>query len=155
MAYFLVTGTGGTLRIILYIVWALFVVAAAFAMVHAIRKTRRQEQLMASWPKVQATVTGSVAGWTSGGGGSSRSRRFFPTYQFTDPRGTLFMGKSEISTAAVPAPGSLIEVAYNPGDPNESLQVSSAPRTTLGCLVPFFAVFAVALFWFISVFPLG
>lgn len=151
----MVTGTGGTLRIILYIVWALFVVAAAFAMVHAIRKTRRQEQLMASWPKVQATVTGSVAGWTSGGGGSSRSRRFFPTYQFTDPRGTLFMGKSEISTAAVPAPGSLIEVAYNPGDPNESLQVSSAPRTTLGCLVPFFAVFAVALFWFISVFPLG
>ncbi|ACL38340.1 conserved hypothetical protein [Pseudarthrobacter chlorophenolicus A6] len=143
------------MRIILYIVWALFVVAAAFAMVHAIRKTRRQEQLMASWPKVQATVTGSVAGWTSGGGGSSRSRRFFPTYQFTDPRGTLFMGKSEISTAAVPAPGSLIEVAYNPGDPNESLQVSSAPRTTLGCLVPFFAVFAVALFWFISVFPLG
>ena len=149
------TGTGGTLRIILYIVWALFVVAAAFAMVHAIRKTRRQEQLMASWPKVQATVTGSVAGWTSGGGGSSRSRRFFPTYQFTDPRGTLFMGKSEISTAAAPAAGSLIEVTYNPADPNESLQVSSAPRTTLGCLVPFFAVFAVALFWFISVFPLG
>lgn len=149
------TGTGGTLRIILYIVWALFVVAAAFAMVHAIRKTRRQEQLMASWPKVQATVTGSVAGWTSGGGGSSRSRRFFPTYQFTDPRGTLFMGKSEISTAAAPAAGSLIEVAYNPADPNESLQVSSASRTTLGCLVPFFAVFAVALFWFISVFPLG
>lgn len=110
---------------------------------------------MASWPKVQATVTGSVAGWTSGGGGSSRSRRFFPTYQFTDPRGTLFMGKSEISTAAAPAAGSLIEVAYNPADPNESLQVSSAPRTTLGCLVPFFAVFAVALFWFISVFPLG
>lgn len=155
MAYFLVTGTGGTLRIILYIVWALFVVAAAFAMVHAIRKTRRQEQLMASWPKVQATVTGSVAGWTNGGGGSSRSRRFFPTYQFTDPRGTLFMGKSEISTAAAPAPGALIEVAYNPADPNESLQVSSAPRTTLGCLVPFFAVFAIALFWFISVFPLG
>ncbi|MGK3647370.1 DUF3592 domain-containing protein [Pseudarthrobacter enclensis] len=142
------------MRIILYIVWALFVAAAVFAMIHALRRTRRQEQLMASWPKVQATVTGSVAGWTSGGGGSSRSRRFFPTYQFTDPHGTLFMGKSEISTAAAPAPGSLIEVAYNPGNPNESLQVSSAPRTTLGCLIPFFAVFALALLWFISVFPL-
>jgi hypothetical protein len=48
----------------------------------------------------------------------------------------------------------LIEVAYNPANPNESLQVSSAPRTTLGCLIPFFAVFALALLWFISVFPL-
>lgn len=154
MAYFLVTGTGGCMRIILYVVWALFVAAAAFAMVHTARKTRRQEQLMAGWPKAQATVTGSVPGWTSGGGGSSRSRRFFPTYQFSDSAGTLYTGKSEISRAAEPVPGSLIEVAYNPDNPNESLQVSPVPRTTLGCLVPFFAVFALALFWFISIFPL-
>lgn len=143
------------MRIVLYIVWALFVTAAVFALIHAIRKTRRQEQLMADWPKAQAAVTGSVAGWTSGGGGSSRSRRFFPTYQFTDSHGTLFMGKSEVSLAAEPVPGSLIEVAYNPANPNESFQVSSAPRTTMGCLIPFFAVFAIALFWFISIFPLG
>ncbi|WP_258804502.1 DUF3592 domain-containing protein [Pseudarthrobacter sp. NS4] len=143
------------MRIVLYIVWALFVAAAVFALIHAMRKTRRQEQLMADWPKAQAAVTGSVAGWTSGGGGSSRSRRFFPTYQFTDSQGTLFMGKSEISLAAEPVPGSLIEVAYNPANPNESLQVSSTPRTGMGCLIPFFAVFAVALFWFISIFPLG
>lgn len=52
-------------------------------------------------------------------------------------------------------PGSLIEVAYNPANPNESLQVSSAPPTAVGCLIPFFGVFAVALFWFISIFPLG
>jgi hypothetical protein len=108
---------------------------------------------MTGWPKAQATVTGSVAGWTSGGGGSSRSRRFFPTYQFTDARGTLFMGTSEISVAAPPSPGSLLEVAYNPADPNESLQVSPAPRTTLGGLILFFAVFAIALFWFIGIFP--
>ncbi|RDV11556.1 DUF3592 domain-containing protein [Arthrobacter sp. RT-1] len=143
------------MKIILYIVWALFVAAAVFALIHAARKTRRHEQLMTGWPKAQATVTGSVAGWTSGGGGSSRNRRFFPTYQFTDTRGTLFMGRSEISLAAQPVPGSLIEVAYNPADPNESLQVSSAPRTTLGCLIPFFAVFAIALFWFIGIFPVG
>lgn len=143
------------MRIILYIVWALFVAAAAFALVHAGRKTRSQEQLMAGWPKVQATVTGSAAGWTSGVGDSSRNRRFYPTYQFTEPHGTLFMGKSEISLAAQPMPGSLIEVAYNPANPNESLQVSSAPPTAVGCLIPSFGVFAVALFWFISIFPLG
>jgi hypothetical protein len=52
-------------------------------------------------------------------------------------------------------PGSQVEVAYNPADPTESFQVSSETRTALGCLIPFFAVFAVALFWFIGVFPLG
>ena len=143
------------MRIILYIIWALFVVAALLALVRALRKTRRRDQLTAAWPKVQATVTGSIAGWTNGGGGSSRSRRFFPTYQFADPHGTLFLGESEVSFARKPVPGSLIEVAYNPANPNESLQVSSAPRTAMGCLIPFFAVFAIALFWFIGVFPLA
>lgn len=47
-----------------------------------------------------------------------------------------------------------MEVAYNPGDPAESLQVSPGTRTTLGCLIPFFAVFVAVLFWFIGVFPL-
>jgi hypothetical protein len=110
---------------------------------------------MAAWPKVQATVTGSTTGWTSGVGGSNRNLRHYPTYQFTDPQGTLFMGKSEISGVEQPVPGSLIEVAYNPQNPNESLQVSSEPRTAVGCLIAFFAVFALALFWFIGIFPMG
>ncbi|MDQ0692872.1 DUF3592 domain-containing protein [Arthrobacter sp. W4I7] len=143
------------MRTILYIVWALFVVAAALACVHAVRKTRHREQQIAGRPRAQATVTGSIAGWTNGGGGSSRSRRFFPMYQFTDPHGTLSAGESDVSSAGKPVPGSLIEVAYNPGNPNESMQVSSGPRTAMGCLIPFFAVFALALFWFIGVFPLG
>jgi hypothetical protein len=143
------------LRIILYIVWALFVVAAVLALVHSVRKTKLREQQTAAWPKVQATVTGSIAGWTNGGGGSSRGRRYFPTYQFADPRGVLFAGESEVSFANKPVPGSLIEVAYNPSNPNESLQVSAAPRAAMGCLIPFFAVFAMALFWFIGIFPLG
>ncbi|WP_461188784.1 DUF3592 domain-containing protein [Arthrobacter sp. Z4-13] len=142
------------MRIILYIIWALFVAAAVFALIHATGKTKRREQLTAAWPRVQATVTGSISGWTNGGGGSSRSRRFFPTYQFADPHGTLFAGESEVSFASRPVPGSLIEVAYNPANPHESLQVSSAPKTAMGCLTPFFAVFAAALFWFIGVFPL-
>jgi hypothetical protein len=143
------------MRIILYIVWAVFVAAAAVAIFRAVRTTRRREQVTAGWPKAHATVTGSIAGWTNGGGGSSRSRRFFPTYQFADPHGTLHAAESDISFAARPVPGSLIEVAYNPANPNESLQVSSAPRTAMGCLIPFFAVFALALFWFIGIFPLG
>jgi hypothetical protein len=142
-------------RIILYIIWALFVAAAVFALIHAVRKTRRREQQVEAWPKVRATVTGSITGWTNGGGGSSRNRRFFPTYQFTDPHGTLFVGESDVSFAEKPAPGSLLEVAYNPADPNESLQVSSGGRMAMGCLVPFFAAFALALFWFIGIFPLG
>jgi len=155
MAYFLVTGTGGTMKTILYIVWALFVAAAIFSLVYAARRTKRQSQQMAAWPKAQATVTGSATRWIGGTGGSSRNLRYYPTYQFTDPRGTLFMGKSEISTVEQPAPGSLIEVAYNPVNPNESLQVSSEPRTVMGCLIAFFAVFAVVSFWFIGIFPLG
>ena len=141
------------MKMILYVVWALFVTAAVLAVVHAARTTKRDEQQVASWPKVQATVTGSVAGWTNGGGGSSRSRRFFPKYQFTGPQGTLFAGESEMSFASQPVPGTPIQVAYNPADASESRQVSSAPRTTLGCLVPFFAVFALASLWFISILP--
>ena len=143
------------MKTILYIVWALFVAGAVFSLLVAARRTKRQQQNMASWPKAQATVTGSATGWTSGVGNSSRNLRHFPTYQFTDPRGTLFMGKSEISRTEPPVPGSLIEVAYNPSDPNESLQVSSEPRTAMGCLIGFFAVFAVASFWFIGIFPTG
>ncbi len=142
------------MRMIIYSVWALFMVAAVFAIIRTVRTTRRQSEQMASWPKARATVTGSVAGWTNGGGGSSRSRRYFPTYQFTDPHGTLFVGKSEVSRAAAAAPGSPLEVAYNPANPNESLQVSAASKVALGCLIPFFAVFGVALFLFISFFPL-
>ena len=143
------------MKIILYIVWALFVAAVILSLVRAVRRTRRQERMMAAWPKVQATVTGSITGWTSGVGGSNRNLRHYPTYQFTDPQGTLFMGKSEISGVEQPVPGSLIEVAYNPQNPNESLQVSSEPRTAVGCLIAFFAVFALALFWFIGIFPMG
>lgn len=143
------------MKTILYIVWVLFVAGAVSSLLYAGRRTKRQEQLMASWPKVQATVTGSATGWTSGVGGSSRNLRYFPTYQFTDPQGTLFMGKSEVSGVQQPVPGSLIEVAYNPVNPNESLQVSSEPRRGMGCLIAFFAVFAVASFWFIGIFPTG
>jgi hypothetical protein len=143
------------MKIILYIVWALFVAAVILSLVRAVRRTRRQERMMAAWPKVQATVTGSTTGWTSGVGGSNRNLRHYPTYQFTDPQGTLFMGQSEISGVEQPVPGSLIEVAYNPQNPNESLQVSSEPRTAVGCLIAFFAVFALALFWFIGIFPMG
>ena len=143
------------MKIALYIIWALFVAGVIFSIVRVSRKTKRREQLTATWPRAQAVVTGSVAGWTNGGGGGSRSRRFYPTYQFADPRGTLFAGESEVSYASQPDPGSWVEVMYNPINPNQSFQVSSQDRTVIGCLIPFFAVFAVASFWFIGIFPLG
>lgn len=138
----------------LYVVWALFVAGAIYSVIHAARKTRRHEQLTAGWPRVQATVTGSRAGWSGGTGNMTRNRRFWPTYRFTDPHGTLFVGESEVSSAEKPLPGSPINIAYNPANPNESFQPSSETRAALGCLIPFFAVFAAALFWFIGVFPL-
>ena len=143
------------MKIVLYIIWALFVAGVALALVQSVRKTRRHEKLLAGWPKVQATVTGSVAGWTNGGGGSTRSRRFYPTYQFADPNGTLFAGESEVSLANQPAPGTLVEVAYNPANPNQSFQVAAESKMVLGCLVPFFAVFALVSFWFVGIFPVG
>lgn len=146
---------GDLLKIVLYVIWALFVAGAAYSLIHAVRKNRRHEQRTADWPRVQATVTGSRAGWSGGTGNMTRNRRFFPMYQFTDPHGTLFAGESEVSFAEQPVPGAPVEVAFNPANPSESFHVSSQTRTALGCLIPFFGVFAVALFWFIGVFPLG
>jgi hypothetical protein len=146
---------GDLLKIVLYVIWALFVLGAAYSLAYTVRKNRRHEQRTAGWPRVQATVTGSRTGWTSGIGNMTRNLRFFPTYRFRDPHGMPFIGESEVSSVERPVPGSQVEVAYNPADPTESFQVSSETRTALGCLIPFFAVFAVALFWFIGVFPLG
>jgi hypothetical protein len=146
---------GDLLKIVLYVIWALFVAATVYALTHSARKNRRYEQRTACWPRVQATVTGSRTGWTSGIGNMTPNLRFFPTYQFSDPHGRPFTGKSEVSFVEQPVPGSLVEVAYNPANPSESFQLSSETRGALGCLVPFFAVFAVALFWFIGVFPLA
>lgn len=143
------------MRIVLYVIWALFVAGAGFALVQSLRKARRQEKLIAAWPKVQAAVTGNVAGWSHGGGGSSRSRRFHPTYQFTAPDGTLYAGESEVSYANPQAPGSLLEVAYNPLNPNQSFQVASESKMMLGCLVPVLALFALLAFWVAGNFPLG
>lgn len=136
----------------LYIIWTLFVAGAAAACFQAVRKTRAQEQLIASWPKAQATVTGSRQGWTKLG---NRNVRFWPAYQFLDPRGVLFAGESEVSYVNPPAPGSLLEVAYNPANPNESFQVDAPSRLVIGCLIPVFVFFALAAFWFIGIFPLG
>ena len=143
------------MRIVLYVIWALFVAGVIYSVIHAVRKARRHEQQTAGWPRVQATVTGSRAGWSGGTGNMTRNRRFWPAYQFTDPHGTLFLGESEISFAEQPVPGSPVEVAYNPANPHESFHVSSQAKSALGCLIPFFAALAAALFWFISVFPLG
>jgi hypothetical protein len=143
------------LKIVLYIIWALFVASVIWAFIRTLRKTRRQERLIAIWPKVQATVTGSRQGWTSGGGNATRSVRFWPAYQFLDPRGILYVGESEVSCANRPVPGSSLEVAYNPADPNQSFQVDAPSKMVIGCLIPTFAFFALASFWFIGIFPLG
>ncbi len=143
------------MRLVLYIIWALFVAGVIFALIRSLRKTKRQEKLIASWPKVRATVTGNVAGWTHGGGGSTRSRRFYPTYQFPDPNGTLYAGESEVSYTNQQASGSLLEVAYNPANPNQSFQVASESKMVIGCLMPVFAFFALLLFWVAGNFPLG
>jgi hypothetical protein len=143
------------MRIVLYVIWALFVTGVVFSLVRALRKTRRQEKLLASWPKVQATVTGNVAGWTHGGGGATRNRRFYPTYQFADPHGTLYAGESEVSYRNQQAPGSPLEVAYNPVNPNQSFQVASESKLVIGCLMPVFAFFALLLFWVAGNFPVG
>jgi hypothetical protein len=142
-------------KIALYFIWALFVAGVVFSLIHVWRKTTRREQLTASWPRVQAFVTGSVAGWTNGGGGGNRSRCFYPTYQFADYRGTLFAGESEVSCANQPAPGTPVEVMYNPINPNQSFQVSSQDRTVIGCLIPCFAAIAAGSFLFISVLPVS
>jgi hypothetical protein len=143
------------LKVVLYIIWAVLVAAAVAACIYALRKAKRREKLIASWPKVRATVTGSRAGWTSGAGNTTRNRRYWPRYQFATTQGVIFTGESEVSFAEQPDSGSPLEVAYNPDDPRQSFQPAAPSRQVLGCLVPFVAVFAAASFWFIGVFPTG
>ncbi|WP_104174684.1 DUF3592 domain-containing protein [Arthrobacter sp. Y81] len=138
-----------------YLIWALFVGGATYSFVRVVRKARRHERLTAGWPRVRAIVTGSVAGWSNGAGGTSNRRRYFPTYQFADSHGTLFAGESEVSSAGQPVPGTFVEVTYNPLNPNQSFQVSSQNRIAIGCLMAFFAVFAVVSFVFITLFGRG
>lgn len=128
----------------MYAFWAVFVGVAIFSTVHTVRKSKRHERLIAGWPRVHATVTGLVAG---------PRRRSYPTYQFADPNGTLFAGESDVPFAT--PPGSLVEVAYNPLNPNQSFQVSSGSKVLLGCAVPFFAAITVGMFLFIGAFPEG
>ena len=142
------------MRAVLYAVWALFVLGAAFSLTHVVRGHRRHEQRTADWPRVDAVVTGARAGWTSGVGNTTRRRRYWPTYQFTDSAGILFTGESQVSDVQERAPGELLQVAYDPRNPAESFVVSSQERATLGCLVPFFIVFSAVSLWFVAHFPL-
>ena len=132
------------MKIVMYAFWALFVGIGIFSCVHTLRKTQRHERLIAGWPRVQATVTGLVAG---------PRRRAYPTYQFRDPNGTLFAGESDVPFATLP--GSPVEVAYNPLNPNQSFQVSSGSKVLLGCAIPFLASIALGMLFFISAFPEG
>jgi hypothetical protein len=138
------------LKIVLYIIFALFVVGAVVALTQTLRKAKRQERLIASWPKVQATVTGSRQGWTNGGGNTNRNVRFWPRYQFIDPRGVLYVGESEVSYANRPTPGEILEVAYDPADPNRSFQVDAPSKLMIGCLIPVFAFIGLVMFWAIG-----
>lgn len=137
----------------MYVAWAIFVVVAALSMVRMVHGVRQRERLTADWPRTRATVTGHVAGWSSGAVGAHRRRRYFPAYQFADPEGTLFMGQSEIPGAEVPMLGSTIVVVYNPANPNQSFHQSPQTRQTLGCAIPVMVALAVAFYFFIGIFP--
>ena len=142
------------MKTVMYVVWALFVLGVAWSIFQMGRKARRHRRRIAHWPRLQATVTGSRTGWTSGTGNSTQSIRHFPIYRFTDPAGAVFVGESEASLRNRPAPGSPLEVAYDPADPHTSFQVSSQDRLAVGCLTVFFAGFALVSHWAIGAFPL-
>ena len=142
------------MKTVMYVVWALFVLGVAWSIFQMGRKARRHRRRIAHWPRLQATVTGSRTGWTSGTGNSTQSIRHFPIYRFTDPAGAVFVGESEVSLRNRPAPGSPLEVVYDPANPSISFQVSSQDRLAVGCLTVFFAGFALVSHWAIGAFPL-
>lgn len=131
LVLFTVCDMGIAVKIVLYIIWVLFAAGAAAASIHSLRKTQAQERLIDSWPKAQATVTGSRQGWTSGAGNASRNQRYWPRYEFTGPQGVLYLGESEVSRVERPVPGSVLEVAYNPENPAESFEVAHPSKVVL------------------------
>ncbi|HSN38279.1 MAG TPA: DUF3592 domain-containing protein [Arthrobacter sp.] len=132
------------------IISVLFGVGAIVALTQAIRKAKRQERLIASWSKVQATVTGSRQGWTNGGANTNRNVRFWPQYQFIDPLGALYVGESEVAYANSPEPDEILAVAFNPANPNQSFQVDAPSKLMIGCLIPAFAFIGLVMFWAIG-----
>jgi hypothetical protein len=142
-----------SVKLVLYVIWALFMVAALWAIIHSVKKSRAQERLIASWPKAQGRVTGSRQGWTSGVGNSSRNIRHWPTYEFVGDDGAVYTGESEVSYVNAPVPGSALEVAYNPADPHRSFQVDSPSKPLLGCIIPVLVLLCIAAFWFIDFLP--
>lgn len=67
----------------------------------------------------------------------------------------LFVGESEVSYTNRPVPVSVVEVAYNPDNPNQSFQVDSPSRFVIGCPIPTVAFLVLAAFWFIGFLPVG
>ena len=97
------------MKIALYVIWALFVMGAAFSCTKAVRTTKRQEQLITTWSKTQAVVTGSRQGWSDGPGNATRSIRYWPRSQFHDRRGVLYVGESDVSYRANQSLGRLLK----------------------------------------------
>lgn len=135
------------MRVILLAAWAVLFLGVAITAALAVRRSRARDAGRASWTPVSAVVTGHEAGWKNGAGGSTRHRRFFAAYEFSDATGAVVAGQSDVSRAQKPVLGSSIDVFYNPVDPRQSFQPDGQTKLLTGCLVPVFAGFGLVSFY--------
>ncbi|MFJ3956784.1 DUF3592 domain-containing protein [Arthrobacter sp. NPDC090010] len=142
------------MKLALYAVWVLFSLAAIFNLVKLFGSQARRAGIVASWPRVGAVVTGNAEAWSTISGDNNPVRRYFALYQFSGPDGAVHQGRSELGLAAPTAPGTALEVAYNPLNADQSFHQSVQIKRVAWLVAVVFAVILVLAFLMITALPL-
>ncbi|EFL08046.1 MULTISPECIES: DUF3592 domain-containing protein [Actinomycetes] len=141
-----------TVQIVAWCCWGGFVLAVVLISVFQMRKLRRREKGMRTWPHVQAVVVGhhAVPGVGSGDDPST-SPSYLSVYQYAGPDGRTYQGKTVWSKAKPLPVRQALTVCVNPGSPAESYPVEKTSRAVLGCMFVVMAAFCVGSFFFLRI----
>lgn len=143
------------MKLALFVFWLIFTLVAILSVLQLRRTGRRRAGAVSGWPRARAVVTDNVRGWSnSSGGESSSASLYYPVYRFDSPDGATHEGRSELGTSRPVEPGSELDVAYNPLNPDQSFHQTVLVRRTAVGAVAILGIVLVLAFCFISWLPL-
>ena len=137
-----------TVQTVAWSCWGGFVLLMIAVSAFQVRKLRRREQGMRTWPHVQAVVVGErpVPGVES-----DIDPSYVSIYEYVGPDGLTRRGETIWSKVRPLPVGQALEVCVNPAKPAESYPVEKTSRVTLGCMFGFMAVVGIGSFLFLRV----